>query len=1095
MYVHGNGRYYDTAYHGIINILHQSQAAAGALAPGGGGTSAVPEISPGSLRWTEACTFADALSVKIFKLLLYTNHSLTALMQLHKHFVHCRDFSEFAFINTSFETSPRPSVQVSGLGHLTAAAGGGSYKYWAWASTHYRAFGELIEIASAKTKLVLPYPPPGSTANQAQSLLNVVSNTGFNFMAGEAAASMFSPFSSVNPVFTVQHAGFYYLLAARCAEERWSKFKKATAVEALIPRRSISLHEVRTHNRLSSFDANNAAEISPDLATERTVDHAMIVIELLTKSYEHFKKFKNSRLTLYLASDIARVYEEGGKYDMALKFFERIGKTYRKESWFSVLGSINRIMIKCAQQLGLHQTRLECLVELLCEQLTPDAEELLGILSGSGGDVPSDAIAALAGGVPLPSELSVQLDMDQLAAFVECGVQFRVPQAHVLETVAYQIHIATRSAMSPPTPLPVARILVEFSNSDFDLCLLPIDGESAAAAQRPRVDLVACHDATRHAAVCPPAEGRDKPMWVKRARLDVSAGCSTVYEGSVTASDNQELRIQTVRLVLESGGRRIDLVFKISERPVAALGVKRRWLTRTAADAPLRFVDLPGNGEQSVVRIDQRKPKIDIKFDYVTPVYLDEAVPINLHLHSHESEPMRVFFTFKLGMGVDPGVGGVGGGPSDPLAQFAQNLPDLHSLVESASGATLSRKRSTTHAAAQIAPTQVDLGTLDPDKPFAAQFFIRTFGRPGPRTLQGTIHAYFVSQPLSTTTSATPGSSSPAMQLDLSDTRLLSKHSSDDATDVLVFEQPFEVAAEIAQSANPALEIEALTGLLGPAGNGSGGNGGGGDGDVDVDVLVDPKRIFEWNLSAALKLVGSWDVEVEHATLTTTHLSNPSSVLVAVREVSQPEGGKVWHQNHVHNYAFNITTAVEALSASTKVDIGSLAVRWRRLKPETGDWVRTVVEMPKADVHSEILRIYADIPGEIYVGRPFKLRYVIQNTTLHLAELVTFVESSEHFVFAGYKQRHYRVLPLSTRVLSFHVMPLTSGRCALPVVKTMKRTDAAALAGKDATGSGSQIGIDLAAREKVFAVCCGKMHSHGSKHGELYVHVQPTAGW
>jgi hypothetical protein len=61
-----------------------------------------------------------------------------------------------------------------------------------------------------------------------QKLLNTISNTSMNVISGgEVPVATFGPFSATNPNSVVQHAGFYYFMAARCAEERWAKFKAA----------------------------------------------------------------------------------------------------------------------------------------------------------------------------------------------------------------------------------------------------------------------------------------------------------------------------------------------------------------------------------------------------------------------------------------------------------------------------------------------------------------------------------------------------------------------------------------------------------------------------------------------------------------------------------------------------------------------------------------------------------------------------------------------------------------------------------------------------------------------------------------------------
>ncbi|KAK5673417.1 hypothetical protein QVD99_000865 [Batrachochytrium dendrobatidis] len=1051
-------RHYDTAYTGIINILHQSQKFGGTLAPGGGNSGSA-EITPGSLRWTEARIFADSLSIKMFKLLLYCGHTVNALVQLHKHFVHCREFPEFAFTTASFDGSANDESNVSGLGHLKNTTGGGSFQYWAWASTQYRAFGELIEIASSKTQLVLPYPPPGFASNQAQSILNTVSNTGLNLIAGEAATSLFSPFSSVNPVFTVQHAGFYYVLAARCAEERWNKFKKGIA--SIMPSRTLSRQSVRNHSRSSSVDS-----LPPPtpLDLENATDHTMNIIELLTKGYEQFKKYKSSRMTLYLASDIARVYEEGKKYDMALKFFDRIGKTYRKEGWFTILASINRWMIKCALQLQLHAVALESIVELLSHQLTPLVSDrqaiFLEIQTILQGNV-SQATSLGPDGV-----LDVQLDMDQLTSFLQCNVQLKTSQAHVLESINYQLVLsALPRALSQSSRcyLPVNRILVKFSNSEYDMCLLPLSSnepismQTEIASARP-IELIDCCDAVYTTV---PQEG-GRLYWVKYAPINIITGTSKIFEGVINASKNQELKIISVSIILESPSIRLAMIFNIQQRP--STFTKRQWLILPAGESIPRYIGLPNVGELSCIRIDQRELKVSHQYSFVSPGYIDELVPITIRLTNQESESMHLFISCRVCFGSDSD------GAPDIHSRLALNKVDFDTPFDDKAYISLERPSSPQHFNSML---QIDMGTVEPNATIDSVFYLRVQSKPGPRVLVTTLYGFFASAPL--TISAFPGTS----MLDLTDTRLLSKLCSTEDGHISC-ECPFETSSELAQYGTAALPIDSPTGILC------------GTDDIELDI----QRTYKWLLTSTVRMIGKWEIEVEHAELNVDNLQNLSSTTVQVEPVSQPETSKEWLKGHSQGYAFRVTTRVDVLSTSLKIDIGRLALKWRRLKPALGAWTCTFLDMPEPKLSPEILRINATIPGDLAVGTPFELRYTIQNTTIHLAELLSYMESSEHFVFAGYKQMNYKLLPLSTQTLTFQLVPLSSGRCALPNFKTMKQTDAALLFSDGASGAaegGNTFGSTI--RDKLFPVLADKPHMHGSRHGELYVYVRPTIGW
>jgi hypothetical protein len=169
----------------------------------------------------------------------------------------------------------------------------------------------------------------------------------------------------------LQHPGFYYLASSQYAAER---------------RRAYRGHEEL--HKPKGGKQEDPVEAAAVRQSESEFDHASTTVELLTKSYEHFKKYKHGRMTLYLASEIAQEYFEAAKYEMALKFFDRIAKNYRKEKWHSILGSILRKSLDCARQLQLWTKCVEYLIELLSANIditegerASAQQELLDLLS------------------------------------------------------------------------------------------------------------------------------------------------------------------------------------------------------------------------------------------------------------------------------------------------------------------------------------------------------------------------------------------------------------------------------------------------------------------------------------------------------------------------------------------------------------------------------------------------------------------------------------------------------------------------------------------------------------------------------------------
>ena len=93
-----------------------------------------------------------------------------------------------------------------------------------------------------------------------------------------------------------------------------------------------------------------------------------MVLELYTRAYELFKKNSASqqgRQQLWIAYRIAQTYYESGKFDMAVRFFERIAKTYRREKWDAMLRPLLATWYACAQQLGDVELSVQLLLEML----------------------------------------------------------------------------------------------------------------------------------------------------------------------------------------------------------------------------------------------------------------------------------------------------------------------------------------------------------------------------------------------------------------------------------------------------------------------------------------------------------------------------------------------------------------------------------------------------------------------------------------------------------------------------------------------------------------------------------------------------------
>lgn len=278
---------------------------------------------------------------------------------------------------------------------------------------------------------------------------------------------------------------------------------------------------------LEKTDAGNA-EMNELLANEKLVDHSSLTIELLTKSYEQFKRYRNGRMTLYLAAEIAGTYYETGKFEMALKFFERIGKTYRKEKWYMVLTSILRWSLRCAKELGSWEKAVECLVELMSDDL-PMADNKRSDIQKELFDIITIHPAA---NTEQHSPLVIQ--MDQINSFAKCSVQIKDQTNFVGSPVEYQITIKT-SKSSPPSLLKLNRIKIIFSDPQFNVILKDDDSQSEPQS-------LEMHDFSKNMAKITD-EGDFNNWYTSNADLRLSKNQVKVFQGIVFPQECGELKV------------------------------------------------------------------------------------------------------------------------------------------------------------------------------------------------------------------------------------------------------------------------------------------------------------------------------------------------------------------------------------------------------------------------------------------------------------------------------------------------------------------------------------------------------------------------
>ncbi|KAG9304758.1 hypothetical protein G9A89_003932 [Geosiphon pyriformis] len=846
-------RYYESAY----NLLLDMFAPTSTITPG------APGFPIRTKRWAEAKVLADCINLKICKLNLYLDAPSAAMTQLNRHIVTFRKLSN-----------------IWGIGEET-------FEYWAWFSKQYHIFGDLLDIAT-RFGFKIPTFSSSSTSSDYRHI------TGYGPMG-------------LNPKMMLQHAGFYYHFAATCTSERRKRYLTIQKVNSSEIQKHISI--------LKNIDTSKLPP-APILTAEGNIDHSKLTIELLTKSYEQFKKYKSGRMTLYLASEIAGTYFEAGKYEMALKFFERIAKTYRKEHWDAVLESILRLSLRCAKELEAWENVVEYLVELMSNNVSSTNEKRIEV------------------------------------------------QNHLMD-ILYENDVINSITITTPThspaiPLRFDILRLSFNDAYFNYCVTD-NGNSGGQNQKLKwVDLRDCQ--------LKEIEGVGF-FWTKMVNLNITKGSTLVYEGMIIPKESGELTLLSISLGLLSPYWKVDLNFNIAPDQ-SAKKVRRKWLEfgdiidGTNAVLP-KFITLEGRGDQTSIKVTQKSAKVEIQVNHHSPALLDEHYQIELVILNLESEDVKVILNAEL---------------------VSLDFEVLDAYVTS-DPAVIGRQSL----------NEIDVGIVPAGESSIQKIYVFGEKFPIPRTLH--ISVWYAS---ATSIPPTPPPTSGWIEKE-EELRI-----------------PFILPFEVSFSSFPQYQGVSFYKL--PDGESYG--------KLEKQLLV-----------AKIISTGPWDIRVSGIDLILPDISD-SNVKLEIKgfstDLEDTFQQQVWRPGNVYqvNYLLELTI-MDPLSFAIPIKSGSLVLIWSRLTKSNDDEIvnKTTIQGPSLEANKIPLSAIISIPSAPVVGQLFTLIYTIMNSTNMTSEIHVYVEVHEAFVFAGYKQTLFRVLPLSTYLFKVNCFPLAAGKVRLPKVR------------------------------------------------------------
>ncbi|KAF8946811.1 hypothetical protein BGZ47_011325 [Haplosporangium gracile] len=1049
-------KFYESAYGLLIDMF----AVTSTITPG------TPGLQARTRRWAEAKVLADCLCLKICKFHLYLDAPSTALFNFRRHLIVFKAFSE------------------------SWRMGDDSFEYWAWLGKQYRVFGDLLDIGT-KAGFKLPVPSPGSVVygsfagmTEGSKDLNKFSGIGVGngaagygigpsgdahvyngSVGGGRGGGTHGPGAGVNPMLVLQHAGYFYHQSANCSVQRRLRFETA---EEAYPDSTVAPVPTSTRPYPPTLQSMNA---------ERTIDHLLLTIELLTKSYEQFKRHKASRMTLFLASEIAGTYYTAGKFEMALKFFERIGKTYRKEGWNLILTSILKWSIQCAKELGYWENVIEYMIEMMSPDMPATEAKRLSVF---------DELVNILHTKTHPANTSVHkplvLPMPQINSFVSCAVQFQSKQAFVASASKFQLQLVTQGGQGAlPKPFRLSYVLMEFSDPTLNHRFedpRPVDQtdvqdslERLSMKDRTgrNVEWVDCGRCTFD------IQGK---TWKANVGLDINPHSTMVIEGAIVPEKEQTIKVVKITLGVATEQWNVALEYPTTDvtqegdqpssqynyMPLQGNLSRRQWLevSRSSEDASsstqLKFKQLDkGTKRAPSLRVVPRESKVEIQTLFKSPAYLDEFFPVVIKVRNGETFPVAMDMDVEL-QPIDPSIESLDSVVLDPHAALKSLSAGSFQATQTLHGIRLSKaggSPSSTSNAQELAVGEWAEQTI----------FVKALEIPTPRTIVCKVryevsleneqkksstekqHAFRVQfiPPFDAAVDYTPQlthvsetkltqESEPALVPILQSNVVDEKYGAV-TVPALTHTEVYLMSTRVNNEGPWPVQVKEVKLIIGSDSNtlselGTGGRDGaaGGIGGLSRSHSISRMR----DRKKSLQEVG---IRIE--------LLEDSSVgLDGSRSGDEEESEsnlRPWPASNLQTFNHLVrVTAADLDMAPDQIEVGYLRIQWKRFEDDgkaTTPFVVTNIplqplELPKAQPYMTV-----DLPKNALVNRPFTARYEVYNPTGKIQELAMTVEPSEGMVYAGTMQTTLKVLPFANHSIQMNCYPLQAGLTRLPRVK------------------------------------------------------------
>ncbi|KAK9235602.1 Gryzun, putative trafficking through golgi-domain-containing protein [Lipomyces kononenkoae] len=435
-----------------------------------------------------------------------------------------------------------------------------TYSYFAWKAQQYWLLAQLLDLVPED---ISPRSVPFTGGN--------------SMVVGP-------DFPSAN---VLHHCGFQYLCAARLTVER---SRRANAKSSSGP---IDLYLV------------------PPPGQEQNFDHMRLVLILLETAYTRFSNGDGSqtRMQAYIAHEIAQINFKEGNHVDALKYFHLAESEYRREKWYTILGSMISEAIVSARRCGNKFELVKLQLEDLSKEFAPwnsDVANISDFLNGSED----------AGETPVYT-----VDSDSIVSFVDAHFAFMAAEAHLATTVVGQLTVRSQH-----TPV-VGSVRISSLQLNFTGGMRPIVVTHDNNLPSSRAQKLEISDITAEFSNC-------------NANLVFQPGEVRTFEISLPVKTLGTFTASSLTAKFEERSFTAKLEVKLATVPLDE-ALSKWWIEDGGKLYSQRLTSsLPRS-----INIIPKQPHVDIISSFKGPAYIGEKLTIPLTITSREDEDLKLSVT------------------------------------------------------------------------------------------------------------------------------------------------------------------------------------------------------------------------------------------------------------------------------------------------------------------------------------------------------------------------------------------------------------------------------------------------------------------